>query len=82
MRNCSFEEIRGRLKISIKDCNKFIVFYIAATHGRLEIASLIALSDHSMSVFNVGIELLPFIYLLFDQQLGDWIIRVIKNLNQ
>ena len=82
MRNCSFEEIRSRLKISIKDSNKLVVFDRATIHGRLEIASLISLSDHPMSIFNFGIELLPFMYLLFDQQLGDWIIRVIKNLNQ
>lgn len=82
MRKCSFKEIRGRLKISIKDSNKFIVFDIAATHGRLEIACLIPLSNHPMSVHDVGVELLPFTNLLLDQQYGDWIIRVVENLNQ
>lgn len=82
MRHCAFEEIRVGLKIGIENGNKFIVFNIATIHSGLEITSLVTISDYPMPVHNVGTLLLPFMDLLFDQQLRCWVIRIIKNLNQ
>jgi hypothetical protein len=44
------QEIWLGLKISIKDNNKLIIFYIDAVHGRLEISSFIAITDHPVTV--------------------------------
>lgn len=81
MRNSSFEEIGCGLKIGIEDSDKFVVFDIATIHGGFEVASLITISNDPMTINNVGALLLPFINLLFNEQLGSWIIRIIKNLD-
>jgi hypothetical protein len=82
VRDCSLEEIRSRLKIGVENGNKLIVLDIATIHCRLEIASLVSISDHSMPVQNVGPLLLPFQDLLLDHKLRGGVIGIVKNLNQ
>ena len=74
MGNSLFQEVRGGLEICIEDGNKLIVLDIAAVHGRLEIPSLVAISDDSMPVDDSGAVLLPFQHLVFDQYLSRGVI--------
>ncbi len=66
VRDGAFKEVCLWLEISIKDCDKLIVFHIFAAHCRLEVAGLISCAICSMPIYDVNPLLVPFGHLSLD----------------